>query len=352
MALQSTGPLAFSEIVSEFGIPKNKNLGGYRINESYGRFKNISLDAGIPKSGIIKFSDFYNKRLNIIVNFWSGGTEYRQNARSRYNSNVVNVVGGLKSRPINSSGTKVFIHIDKTIGSEVNGNRSVTAFRTGSWDSGTILSVDIGPNSRILGAGGGGGKGANNTGENGHNGGNGNSALGLEYNGVTVNVSSGAIISCGFGGGGGGGASINTFGGGGGKKGGGGGASVTASGGGGGGGAGFPSGPGGAGGSGANSGTGGSSGSTFSRGGGGSGGSGRVCQTSGKGKNATTTCITATGGSGGNGGDGSNNPLSGQTVNSSGGSNGSNGASIRTTVSYTLNNSGNIIGGIENGSVN
>lgn len=352
MALQNSGPISFSNIKDEFGLPPNKNLGAYRVSETYGQLSSLPLDSGIPQSGQIKFSNFYGKRLNIIVNFWSGENESRKNARSRYINNVVNVVGGFIGRPLDSSGKRVFIHVNKTILSENNDNREVVALRTGSWDGGTTLSVDVGSSARILGSGGYGGRGANNIQENGLSGGNGNSGLGLEYNGVVVNVSSGAIISCGFGGGGGGGATIESLAAIGGKKGYAAGVSVQASGGGGGGGAGSPPGSGGNPGTGTNSGSSGSSGSTFSRGAGGSGGSGSASQTtSGKKGGGITSTVTATGGKGGDGGDNSVGAQSGQTVTTSGGAIGSNGAAIRFSQSYSLNNSGSVRGSQESGSV-
>ena len=350
MALQASGPISFGNITNEFGIPPNKNLGSYRVSETHGELSNLPLDSGIPQSGQIRFSNFYNKRLNIIVNLWSGENELRINARQKYNDNNVNVIGKFTGRPNNSSGKKVIIHVNKFIGSANSGDRAVSALRTGGWEEGTTLSVDIGSSGRILGAGGNGGRGANNVSENGRGAQSGNSGLGLEYPGVTVNVYPGAIISCGFGGGGGGGAATATVGATGGKR-GSPGVTVQSSGGGGGGGAGWPSGAGGAGGQSSYSGSGGSFGALFSRGSGGAGGSGQACITTGKGKNRRTTCVTATAGVGGNGGDSAVGPASGQTVSTSGGSNGSNGAAIRYSQYYILNNSGSVIGGQEFGNV-
>jgi hypothetical protein len=353
MALQASGqPISFGDIINEFGVPPNRNLGAYRVSETYGKLSNLPLDTGIPQSDSIRFSNFYNKRLNIIVNLWSGDNEFRVNARQKYNDKNVNVVGKFLERPNNSSGKKVLIYVNKFIYSENNGNRSVSALRTGTWDLGTTLSVDVGEDGRILGAGGNGGRGSNNLTENGIAAQNGNSALGLEYSGVTVNVSSGAIISCGFGGGGGGGTTLGTSTGSGGKK-GSGSSSIQTSGGGGGGGAGWPSGSGAPGGQSSYSGGGGSSGSLFSRGAGGAGGSGQVCSTVKTSifKPPVTTCVTVTGGTGGTGGDSAVGPASGQNVSTFGGSNGSNGAAILYSQSYTLNNSGSVIGGQESGTV-
>jgi len=71
MALQGSGSISLSQISNEFGLPPSKNLGAYRVRETYGALSNISLDTGVPQSGPIKFSDFYNKKLNIIVDCYS-----------------------------------------------------------------------------------------------------------------------------------------------------------------------------------------------------------------------------------------------------------------------------------------
>ena len=88
MALQASGTISFSQITNEFGTPPGKNLGAYRLdnqelntNEGTVSYKEalcietIPLDAGIPTSGEIKFSDFYGKRLNLIVDFYNHPTE-------------------------------------------------------------------------------------------------------------------------------------------------------------------------------------------------------------------------------------------------------------------------------------
>ena len=150
-----TNPLSFTEISNEFGLPPGKNLGAYRVSETFGALSNQPLDSGIPQSGQIKFSDFYSKQLNIIVNFYSGGSESRQNAKTRYNQGNVSVVGGFKSKPSNTSGTHVKIHVNKTI-SSAKGNSNNVALKTGNWNSGTTLRVDVGSSGKILGAGGGG----------------------------------------------------------------------------------------------------------------------------------------------------------------------------------------------------
>lgn len=332
MTLQSSGTIKFSEIEVEFGKNPGRTLGTYRVSETYGALTNRPLDAGIPQSGQISFSDFYSKRLNTIVNYHSANAQ-RAHARNRYinNTKKVNVVGGFRDRPTNSSGTKVFIHVNKKISSDkINtGNKStdryICALRTGEWDANTILSVDVGGSGKILGAGGDGGKGANSSSKSGEEGKAGNSALGLTYAGTTVNVFSGGIIRAGGGGGGGGGGAYDTD-----KW-----DDELASGGGGGGGAGSPPGSGGKGGDGWEAdGFKGSKGTETSGGAGGAGG------------NQDGEAIGGTGGKGGDPGeDGGEGGRGHGEKRSSGGGKGEKGFWIVHNTSYNLNNSGTITGG-------
>ena len=205
MAIKSSGnPLAFSEIETEFGSNSSRSLGDYRISQSVGTLTK-TLDTGIPSSGPIKFSEFYGKRLNVVVNFHTGGAESRQNAKSRYNGNSVTVIGGFRGKK--EAGSKILIHVNKTIGS-AKGNQNYVALRTGGWNSDVVLSVDIGSSGGLYGAGGDGGKGADSWSDggstDGSSGGNGTSALGIEHEETAVNIQSGGNIRCGFAGGGGG----------------------------------------------------------------------------------------------------------------------------------------------------
>ena len=130
----------------------------------------------------------------------------RVDARRKYNNRPgdVRCVGGFRSRPSNSSGTKVFLHVNVPIGSEKSNDRTRCAMRTGQWDSGTDLFVDVGDSGEIIGAGGDGGKGR--VCDGGYRGKNGNSGLGIAYPGTTtVRVFSGGRIQAGYAGGGGGG---------------------------------------------------------------------------------------------------------------------------------------------------
>ena len=237
MTIKNAGSqLAFSEIEAEFGQPDNgRTLGRFRRNDSEfknkncGDLTNLPLDTGIPVSGEIKFSDFYGKKLNMVVDYYSD-SQNRQNAGAntmaatwRYNnqSSKVKVVGGYRDRPTGSvssyslsssnwqGGKKVMIHVNTNIGgvkststgnnAQINDRRFV-ALRTGQWPSGTTLHIDIGDSGRVQGAGGNGKQGATNSGTPGRAF-PGTSGLGVEYAAV---IDNNGIIRCGYGGGGGG----------------------------------------------------------------------------------------------------------------------------------------------------
>ena len=333
MAIKNSGSsLAFSEIEAEFGQNGGRSLGAYRLTQSVGSLSNLPLDSGIPTSGQIKFSDFYGKRLNVVVDCHSGGREDRKSAKGdKWNNNAVTVIGGFRSKK--ESGSKIIINVNKKFCSDKS-NVINCALRTGSWDSTATVQVDVGSSGVVLGAGGDGGKGADGLANNGNSGGNGTSALGIEHNNVVVNIASGGILRAGFGGGGGGGGHRQFD-----KR-----RDRRAGGGGGGGGAGCPAGNGGPGGGtgggfGSGSGNPGGSGSETSGGGGGSGGNNEN---------------EAVGGVGGSGGQPGSNAGGGQSRATSGGSGGSNGAAIRRISGYnvTINNSGTIQGGTSDTGVN
>ena len=342
MALPSSGQISMSQIANEFGYTHSPEtrLGSYRTTNGQGNFP-VSFGAlsfstidggGSVASGNsqITMGQFRGTRLQQVVNFYgSGKGGNRLNAKNRYNNNNsgdVVVIGNYRSRPSNSSGTKVHIHVNQQIGSEKS-DPDHCALRTGSWDGSTTLQVDVGGSGRIFGGGGNGGNGGNGN-SNGSQGQPGTSGLGVEYN-ATVNVSSGGIISCGFGGGGGGGGAFDYD-----HK-----SWRTASGGGGGGGCGIPLGSGGGAGSGGAGGSGGSGADSLSEAGEGGGG----------GNNGNE----AFGGGGGEGGspgeapDAGSNGSGGEGSGAGGGAAGANGAAIRRTnnsISVSINNSGTING--------
>tara|TARA_R100000152_G_C6763063_1_gene187434 strand:+ start:533 stop:1612 length:1080 start_codon:yes stop_codon:yes gene_type:complete len=213
MALPSSGQIKFSEIKDEFGY---SSMGGYRVSESYGGF-DFALDndtcgpnanASIPTSGAIKFSDFYNARRNIVVDFYSNpsGEEYRRSIRKRFKANNYIIVGGHgPNQGNNTTGRKVVAVINKTLGSEntrTTGN-TICALETGNWSDGTTLEIKVGPQGAIYGAGGAGGVGGEGN-NSGTGGGFGTSAIGIEYTNTPVTIRNNGRIQAGYGGGGGG----------------------------------------------------------------------------------------------------------------------------------------------------
>ena len=313
MAIKGSGSsLSFTEIEAEFGQNGSRSLGAYRLTQNVGSLSNLPLDSGIPTSGQIKFSDFYSKRLNVVVNCHSGGQETRKSAKNdKWNNNELTVVGGFRSKK--EGGSKIIINVNKRFCSDKS-NTVHCALKTGSWDSTATVQVDVG-SGRILGSGGDGGRGQNGIDGSAQAGFTGTSGLGIEQNNVTVNVASGGIIRAGFGGGGGGGGGRQV------DK----GEDRRASGGGGGGGAGCPPGAGGPRGTTGSLGSDGSAGTETTGGGGGGGGNNEN---------------QAFGGSGGSGGQAQGGPGGG-----SGGA-GTNGAAIRriSGFSVSINNSGTIAG--------
>ena len=252
MALQAVGvAISFSDITEEFGSPTENRFGNYRLTQQIkddcptpATLATFPLDDGIPSSGQIKFSDFYSKKLNVVLDIFNGNTEYTINARDRFNNqpNKRIVIGGFKTLDLDGNGIpiddgkKIRIIVNKKVGSGT-GSVQKCALRTGSWTSSTDVRVDIFGRGRLSGAGGNGGNGALGISGNGTNGGDGGSALGIEKNGTVVTVHSGGVITQGFAGGGGAGGGRQKD-----KR------DRRAGGGGGGGGAGIPAGGGGAGG--------------------------------------------------------------------------------------------------------
>ena len=289
MTIKSSGSsLSFTEITNEFGMPSGKNLGAFRVSQSVGSLSNLPLDTSVPQSGQIKFSDFYGKKLNIVVKC-EGGTL----ASADYDNDSV-VIGGHRSQPTRNStswqgGKKIFINITGTYRSD-GASSNDWAFQTGNstyWPSDTSMTIDVSSDGVVAGRG---GNGGSNSGGNGGSGSN-----GLRYlSGATLN-NLGYITAGGGGGGGGSRAEQNDWG-----------DRNDAEGGGGGGGNGLPAGSGG--------------------GGNGGGGSGNLT-TGGFGR-AGEDDAEAEGGSGGNGGsNGGNgsNAFGGRNKKESNGSGGSGG---------------------------
>tara|TARA_B100001250_G_scaffold269453_1_gene232510 strand:+ start:1318 stop:2265 length:948 start_codon:yes stop_codon:yes gene_type:complete len=224
MVIHASGTqLSFRDIEAEFGQNGERSLGDYRVSEDIGELTNLPLDAGIPTSGQIKFSDFYSKQLNIVMDLHSSN-------RNNYNLNVYDdkfqagstnydIVGNFKETIARSQwqgGKKVIIHVNKRHSSNGATAQSHVAVDTGNWGGGgwpndTTMQIDIGSNGIIGGKGGNGGSGGSED-NNGSGGGTGTSGLRYKPSKTTLNNNSGGrIVGGGGGGGGGGGAEQNDW---------------------------------------------------------------------------------------------------------------------------------------------
>lgn len=201
--VNSSGSLRMSTFFDVFGTPSGKNLGAYRVSDSIGTLTSLPLDIGIPQSGTIRFSDFYGKRVNVVVDYYSiSNFVTRRTGRNRFNTNNYTIVGRFRSTIStgngNSSGARVILNLNRVIGSD-KGNIGKVALRTGTWQSDTLLELEIGTSGGLIGAGGDGGAASGNPGKNG------TSALGLEY---PTTINNRGYIQGGMGGGGGGGTGV------------------------------------------------------------------------------------------------------------------------------------------------
>ena len=213
-----TNSLSFSEITAEFGAPPGNKLGSYRGTQSING-KGYPLDQGIQEgtsdTDSIKFSDFYSKKLNIVVDCFSGTTETQGNARQNYNSNKVFVVRDFHTKPNVPQNCRIIIKINKSYQTAKHAQRRMCALKSGGFHISNDMVYDIGSNAILLGSGGKGGEGSRGiTDGTFQNGGDGASCLGLNHDStqssVVVNIDAGALLRCGFGGGGGGGGGQET----------------------------------------------------------------------------------------------------------------------------------------------
>ena len=198
-----SGQISAQDIKNEFGeVGGTVPLGSYRVSQTKGELT-LAIGDGIQQNSgpndSIDYDQMRNKRLNIVVDYYGDNANLNRaangdntmNAKHRYvNQNErVSVIGGLRSKPSNTSGHRVRIHVNQNIGGK-SGERDICALRTGSWNSGTDLIVDVGGEGAIYGGGGKGGQGGD-VDSSGHAGENGASALGIDHNGTIVNVASG-----------------------------------------------------------------------------------------------------------------------------------------------------------------
>ena len=216
MVVKASGSsLAFSEIETEFGTNPGRSLGRYRNshadfgNKNVGELSDLPLDTGIPKTGQIKFSDFYGKRLNIVVDcFSAGSTNYNLSAyNNRFANGSYRIVGNYRTSIVPSQwqgGKKVIIHINNTFGSSGATDRNDVALDMGDqWPASTTYSIDVGSSGKVVGKGGQGGEGGDDNDGGRNNGATGTSAMRIK-SGLSPNITGGGAILAGGGGGGGG----------------------------------------------------------------------------------------------------------------------------------------------------
>ena len=122
MTIKSSGnQLSFSEIEAEFGDNPGRSLGQYRRDDPSGNFDNASpsgsslsnlpLDTGVPTSGEIKFSDFYGKQLNMIVDYFAdtGSANGEANNILNRQDDGANTMERLGDTIINQIGSKLLV---------------------------------------------------------------------------------------------------------------------------------------------------------------------------------------------------------------------------------------------------
>ena len=263
MALPGVGnSISFLKIKNEFGAASTfegssgLSFGRYRVQwsntASGGSLTNLPLDTGIPQSGIVSFSNFHGKKLNVVVKFYDVD-QNSQDIKEKFKQGggIVTSVGGFQEDIPGENdivGSKIIADINKNIGSRKSTpfqsiNNNVCALVTGNWAANQELIIKIGSNGLVSGSGGNGGQGGGSGSYGGLVGEDGCSAIGITKSDTIVSIINDGQIRSGFGGGGGGGGNgryvksgkkSRTF--------------VTSSGGGGGGGAGIPIGLGAAGG--------------------------------------------------------------------------------------------------------
>jgi hypothetical protein len=129
--------ISASQIRTEFGATSgNPNtgpvrLGAYRISQTVAGLSNLPLDTGVPQgTSTIGFGNLRGTKLNVVVDCTPPSGQWRSkvNAREDYNdATKVTVIGGFKTRPSSSAGTKVIIHTNGNIGSYVYLSRAYKA---------------------------------------------------------------------------------------------------------------------------------------------------------------------------------------------------------------------------------
>ena len=149
-----SGQISAQDIKNEFGeLNGTVPLGNYRVAETRGALT-LNIGDGVPGPGqSISFDNLRNKRLNIVVDYYADSSSLNRaangdatmNAKTRYDTQNerVHVIGSLKSKPSNTAPHRVRIHVNQTLGG-AKGESTICALRTGSFNSGTSLLVEVG----------------------------------------------------------------------------------------------------------------------------------------------------------------------------------------------------------------
>ena len=67
-----SGQISAQDIKNEFGeVGGTVPLGSYRVSQSKGELT-LAIGDGVPTSGTISYDNMRNKRLNIVVDYYSG----------------------------------------------------------------------------------------------------------------------------------------------------------------------------------------------------------------------------------------------------------------------------------------
>ena len=121
-----SGQISAQDIMNEFGEHSGKmRMSDYRVSQTCGELT-LNIGDGVPSSGTISFDNLRNKKLNIVVDYYGDNANLNRaangdatmNAKNRYdnqNDRVV-AIGGKKSKPSNTSGHRVRIHVNQNIG--------------------------------------------------------------------------------------------------------------------------------------------------------------------------------------------------------------------------------------------
>lgn len=184
MAMPASGPIKFSQLQSTFGGSNPVKMSEYYRNGGAVTKNNL----GVPTTGVLNFSKYYNTSKLFTISSSSLGTTYGIDLRATAIS-----LGWNQDDPVETI-------INNTIGSTSSSTPGITV--SGSWPRSVTITINSG--SAIYGAGGAGGGGTGLS-VAASPGGNGGTALRItNTTSGNVNLSNSGVIAGGGGGGGGG----------------------------------------------------------------------------------------------------------------------------------------------------